>query len=290
MTHDEAFIQSIREAPHSDAPRLIYADWLEEHGQPERAEFIRVQCRLAGLPEMTADHASLMARAEELLRRNWGAWVGPLRRIVGGRYARYGMPWLGEEYDPRCLARFHKGFLTILALDASDFLRHTSELNRLTPLRKLFLYRSGLCATAVLTSPALAGLTSLGLADVYSVAPLTAHDALLLARSPHLQGLTALYLRGNSLGDEGVEALAGAPWLVSLVLLDLSDNGLSDRGAFALAQSPYLMQLNALFLQRNYFSRRGIAALKAAPHFRRLQVLDYDPPTENGGAGGGDRP
>jgi uncharacterized protein (TIGR02996 family) len=27
-------------------PRLEYADWLDEHGDPERAEFVRVQCEL----------------------------------------------------------------------------------------------------------------------------------------------------------------------------------------------------------------------------------------------------
>jgi uncharacterized protein (TIGR02996 family) len=30
-----------------DTPRLVYADWLSEHGQPERAELIRVQRALA---------------------------------------------------------------------------------------------------------------------------------------------------------------------------------------------------------------------------------------------------
>ena len=33
MTHDEAFLEAIREQPGDDAPRLIYADWLEEHGR-----------------------------------------------------------------------------------------------------------------------------------------------------------------------------------------------------------------------------------------------------------------
>ena len=35
--HDEAFLQAIRENPDDDAPRLIYADWLEERGDPRRA-------------------------------------------------------------------------------------------------------------------------------------------------------------------------------------------------------------------------------------------------------------
>jgi uncharacterized protein (TIGR02996 family) len=46
MTDSDALLAAIRAAPDDDAPRLIYADWLDEHGQPERAEFIRlsVQC------------------------------------------------------------------------------------------------------------------------------------------------------------------------------------------------------------------------------------------------------
>ena len=45
MTPDDAFLQAIVEAPDDDTPRLIYADWLEERGDP-RGEFIRLQCRL----------------------------------------------------------------------------------------------------------------------------------------------------------------------------------------------------------------------------------------------------
>ena len=47
MTDDDSFLRAIGAAPADDAPRLVYADWLDDHGQPERAEFIRVQCELA---------------------------------------------------------------------------------------------------------------------------------------------------------------------------------------------------------------------------------------------------
>jgi uncharacterized protein (TIGR02996 family) len=47
MTEREAFIAAILAAPDDDLPRLVYADWLEEQGEVERAEFIRVQCELA---------------------------------------------------------------------------------------------------------------------------------------------------------------------------------------------------------------------------------------------------
>ena len=48
MNHDDAFLQAILDAPDDDTPRLVYADWLEEHGQPDRAEFIRSR----GLPAL----------------------------------------------------------------------------------------------------------------------------------------------------------------------------------------------------------------------------------------------
>jgi uncharacterized protein (TIGR02996 family) len=44
-----AFLAAILAAPEDDTPRLVYADWLEEHGEVVRAEFIRVQVELAGV-------------------------------------------------------------------------------------------------------------------------------------------------------------------------------------------------------------------------------------------------
>ncbi len=44
MTEQGALLQAIRQSPADDSVRLVYADWLEEHGQPERAELIRVRC------------------------------------------------------------------------------------------------------------------------------------------------------------------------------------------------------------------------------------------------------
>ena len=48
MTTDEqsAFIAAIVASQDDDLPRLVYADWLDEHGQSERAALIRVQCEL----------------------------------------------------------------------------------------------------------------------------------------------------------------------------------------------------------------------------------------------------
>ncbi|HKB04124.1 MAG TPA: TIGR02996 domain-containing protein [Gemmataceae bacterium] len=70
---DAALIAAIRAAQDDDAPRLVYADWLEEHGQPERAEFIRLQCELA-----RGDSPDLRAREAELLAIHLDAFAGSL--------------------------------------------------------------------------------------------------------------------------------------------------------------------------------------------------------------------
>src|SRR5689334_22533376 len=78
MTHDEAFLKDICTNPDDDAPRLIYADWLDEHGQPERAEFIRTQCELARLAENDERRSALAARELELLVAHRAEWSAPL--------------------------------------------------------------------------------------------------------------------------------------------------------------------------------------------------------------------
>src|SRR5439155_15143566 len=45
MTTERALLAAIREDPEDDAARLVYADWLEEQGQADRAELIRVKVR-----------------------------------------------------------------------------------------------------------------------------------------------------------------------------------------------------------------------------------------------------
>jgi uncharacterized protein (TIGR02996 family) len=45
FSRDElALLEAIHADPRNDAPRLVYADWLDKNGHPEYAEFIRLQC------------------------------------------------------------------------------------------------------------------------------------------------------------------------------------------------------------------------------------------------------
>src|SRR4051812_38202157 len=74
----QAFLQDIKDHPEDDTRRLIFADWLEEHGDP-RGELIRVQCELARLGEDDPRTDDLCRREQALLKRHEAAWLGPLR-------------------------------------------------------------------------------------------------------------------------------------------------------------------------------------------------------------------
>src|SRR5262245_25150970 len=43
MSEEDGFLAAIKASPEDDAPRLVYADWLDEHGRHEQAESIRLE-------------------------------------------------------------------------------------------------------------------------------------------------------------------------------------------------------------------------------------------------------
>jgi uncharacterized protein (TIGR02996 family) len=55
MSDDEAFIRAIVDAPGDDAPRLIYADWLDERGDA-RGEYLRAEVASARRREWSKQH------------------------------------------------------------------------------------------------------------------------------------------------------------------------------------------------------------------------------------------
>ena len=75
MHDDAAFIRAICESPGYDLPRLVYADYLEETGRAERAEFIRLQIEIAAGDSLCdrCENPTLTARCRggrcQLLRR-----------------------------------------------------------------------------------------------------------------------------------------------------------------------------------------------------------------------------
>src|SRR5262249_29627029 len=52
--------------PDNDRPRLVYADWLEQHGQCDRARLIRVQIERAHMPDNRSETSALQVEEEQL--------------------------------------------------------------------------------------------------------------------------------------------------------------------------------------------------------------------------------
>ena len=121
MSVHDAFIQSIRDAPDDDVPRLIYADYLEEHGDPVRAEFIRLQCQIARQREDENDPAARQLRSHEyqFLRDHEDAWLGEAAPIRKER-----------TFDPT----FRRGFVEACGIAAPQLLEHATTLMRCMPL------------------------------------------------------------------------------------------------------------------------------------------------------------
>src|SRR3954454_1972729 len=78
MTGGEALLRAIIEAPGDDTPRLVYADWLDEHDDPARAEFIRAQCSLDKMADDDPRRPALREREQDLLRQYGWVWAEEL--------------------------------------------------------------------------------------------------------------------------------------------------------------------------------------------------------------------
>src|SRR5262245_45873464 len=77
MPDREAFVAAIAASPADDLPRLVFADWLDEHGDPDRAEFIRTQIRWHHATDKE-EQQRLNSRAAALCHDQWPRWFGPL--------------------------------------------------------------------------------------------------------------------------------------------------------------------------------------------------------------------
>jgi uncharacterized protein (TIGR02996 family) len=75
-----AFLQDARDRPEDDTPRLVLADYLEENGDHDRAEFVRLQCRLAAGKDSLEEtrREQMEDRCERLLAQRGGGWLGSL--------------------------------------------------------------------------------------------------------------------------------------------------------------------------------------------------------------------
>jgi uncharacterized protein (TIGR02996 family) len=228
MTSDgDALFRAICEQPREDTPRLVYADWLEENGQPERAEFIRFQCEF----QWDLSHPRFMelAAREERFEPFFPEWMETLPRADGIQW-REGM-WT-------------RGFIGGVTFSSPKaFADHADAVFAAAPVQFLEV---GLATDqtigVVLRSEYLKRLRQLIFPGQYGVAAVRQ-----MAACPHLAHLGSLCVWGGCT-DEAAELLAASPHLGGLTMLSLLNHALTDRGVTALIESEQLRGVNSLIV------------------------------------------
>jgi uncharacterized protein (TIGR02996 family) len=204
MPDESAFVAAVRDAPDEEGPRLVYADWLDEHGDPEsaaRAEFIRLQCALARLPPRHPGRPGLWRRERAIQSKYGMRWGAPLRK--------WGVLAWG----------YRLGMVEEVTVAARSLARHIDELFAVAPVRRLKLVQAA--GVGGLTHrPQLAGLEALDVSNNW----LGDGEAATLLAVPEWERLAGLDLSGNRLGRSTLVVLATSPHLAGLERLDLRGN------------------------------------------------------------------
>lgn len=307
MTDRDALYRAILDAPDDDTLRLVYADALEEGGEPQRAAFVRTQIELSRLPEY--DPRAVQIRyherhfdsrwtelelppgldwAREAFRRGL---PGAIQARDGGAFvahaddlfARYPIEAL-ELPVPRVqdahqlaacpwVSRLRSLSLTMGAgRTIVAPLLASSLFTRLTELRVGSEMTTPAAVSTIVRSPVTRQLTALAVGRDGGAARPEGSLAGQLARQTKPLRLKSLDLSNNRLSADTVGQLVASRAVESLEELDLSDNNLGAEGATALAGGN-LPNLRALHLRRARPQEEGVAALALSPLLRELRSL-----------------
>ena len=249
FTDEQPFLDAVFDRYADDRPRLVYADFLDDSGEPERAELVRVQLALSRLDEDDPRRPGLSDRQAELLARNRAEWTAHLAGLVVSIDFRRGVP-------------------DSASVEAATFLERGAELFARLRVRRLRLLDAAPVLPKLAVSPLLANVRELDLCS----AELGNTGLAQLVRSPHLKHLEALDLGFNALDDAGIDALARSPVLTELTALALNDNDrITGDGLCALAESPFLAGLTALDVSGNDIGEAGVRAVVASRSMARLR-------------------
>jgi uncharacterized protein (TIGR02996 family) len=283
MTDADRFLATIIATPDDDVPRLVFADWLEEHGDADRAEFIRLQCAIArdGARPGERERADALQAAN---RKRWKVQGIPGRQL------------------------FRRGFVEYLHIAADDLLRYADHIGRSAPVTHLRLSAASDRTVRLLRIDWIGRLRSLEIHNE-AIGPQLRHFihsgvftelkslslrnnrlwsdyiAILGGLAEHLPKLERIDLGGNPIGDEGLAHLAATPSLAGLRDLILPSDGIDEEyritevGIEALVQSQSPSRLRTLVLTDQRIGDRGFIRLVESPIVRDLAILDV---TRNG--------
>ncbi len=244
--HDQqSLLKAIREQPDDDLHRLVYADWLEEHGDAARAELIRIQCELWNIarPEWIAETRSpddppdpnterivhLRSRQRLLLTENGRRWRAELKDIRG-------LYWN---------MAFHRGFPGIMVNTPTTYQRMTNqEWADETLLECLVLYR---VSDGFTRNLAQANCTRrLRVLSIHNCGYVSGDEFATYLNDPHMKHLRALQVRGHQPFPTLLYALSRTQSLTHLEWLRIDGAAVGDAQALAIANSPHLPRLKGI--------------------------------------------
>lgn len=227
MNGESDLLAAVADHLDDDGPRLIYADWAEEHGDPERAEFIRLQIRLAGKDIFDREFAQLTSQSDDLIRLHGHRWKIP--ELKGRQEFRRGFVefvWLrGDRL--RIEADRIKNVPTVQSLRISGADDHLDTLARLPYLPRI------------------------GSLDLSNNSVPARNRLLLFFEQANLPALSELRLRNNMLWPEQLQELASHPSFPRLRLLDVSGNPLGDDGISIVAENEKFLELRSFICRSN---------------------------------------
>ena len=237
--------------PDDKKPRLIYADHLQELGDP-RGELIALQCTRAELPAEDPRGPEIVAREEVLLKKHKKAWTT-----------------FGDTKGARW--EYRRGFVEKASLDAAALARHGAAIFAAEPIEELNVWKIDEASLAPVLALPLDHVLRLSLAR----SSLTVADLGALASATTLGNVELLDLSVTAMGetDGAAVAFAKARSLPKLRELRLSGAYLGDADLAALAKAKTL-RFERLIATNNFFGADGLEAMLAAPWAKHVTHLD----------------
>lgn len=259
MSEEKALLAAIDAHPLDDAPRLVYADWLDEHGgkpQTARAEFIRVQCELDLLPLADSRYAALEKRAQQLLKGRKKEWLKPVPK----KYT----------YD----VEFWRGFPlpNISHLEVTELLDLTEDDLKGAPLWYFDNYYNDDELDLVLRWPALHRLTTFG---VSLNLPQKRGWAKKVAACAGLRNVTDLSFSDGRLSTADLKTVLDAWTDRRLRVLLVNECPIGDAGIKLIAKHPATANLRKLYAHTTKCTGRAMKAVADGPNLDRLAMATF---------------
>jgi uncharacterized protein (TIGR02996 family) len=295
MTDREALLRAVCENPDDDTPRLAFADWCDENGEDDRAEFIRLQIEAV----RGADDARLRSREQELLAAHRATWSEPFRQFeIEGSFRRFVFG-----------VHFRRGFVWAISINDEElrFVDNAAALFRLAPIERVNLFHKGQHADlarcpellrvkellldrqgfeteeieALLRSPYLQNLVRLELIADDDNGHLETGGLERLGRAKTLPALRHLDLSYNYCGwmfsderETWVERLTKGKLIGQLETLRLRSTDVTDEGAQIIARCKRVSCLQHLDLSGNSIGEKGLQAIATSRTLPALTTLD----------------